>query len=430
MSPYFPPHTSVVKGRSVPATNLILKTKPFMANQERLKYLFQRYIDHTETPGELEELMLLIETGGYREEIELLLDAARPGLTHSARLDDEQSEQLFLAIRRQMEGDQVIKMTKVRRRRWVAAASIVLALAGGAYFWLQQREGQVPEASTVITSEDVQAPQTTKAMITLADGRTVSLDSIASGMLAQQADVTVTKTADGQIIYSGNTSEMAYNTLTNPKGSQVIDMKLADGSRVWLNAGSSVTFPISFSGNERKVTITGEAYFEVTTLRKPGEKSAFAPFIVQKDNVQVLVKGTHFNINAYDDESELKVTLLEGRVIVSTGEAAERQEAALEPGKQARYGKNGKIAVASDVDLDEVMAWKNGLFDFSSADIQVIMRQIGRWYDLEVSFEGAIPQREFSGKIARNTLLSNVLKILEQSNIHFRMEQNRIVVTR
>lgn len=401
-----------------------------MANQERLKYLFRRYVDRIETSGELEELLALIETGEYREEIEQLLDAARPGLTGTARLDDEHSERLFLAIRRQMEDGRVVKIAKLRRWRWVAAASVMLALTSAAYFWSKQ-EVQVPQAPAVVTLEDVQAPQTTKAMITLSDGRTVSLDSITSGKLAQQADVTVTKTADGQIVYSGNTSEIVYNTLTNPKGSKVIDMILSDGSRVWLNAGSSVTYPIAFAGNERKVRITGEAYFEVAAVSKSADRgSSFVPFIVQKDNIQVLVKGTHFNVNAYDDEAEVKVTLLEGRVDVSTADAAGKQEAALEPGRQARCGKNGKIAVSADIDLDEVMAWKNGLFDFSSADIQLIMRQIGRWYDLDISYEGVIPEREFSGKIARNTLLSNVLKILEQSNIHFRMEQNRIVVTR
>jgi len=401
-----------------------------MANQERLKYLFQRYVDRIETSGELEELLLLIETGEYREEIERLLDDALPGLTQTARLDDEHSEQLFLAIRRQMEGGRVVKVTKTRRWGWVAAASVILlALTGGAYFWSKQ-EVQLPQAPAVVKLEEVQAPQATKAMITLSDGRTVSLDSIASGMLAQQADVTVTKTADGRIVYSGNAVEMAYNTLTNPKGSMIIDMILADGSRVWLNAGSSVTYPVAFAGNERKVTITGEAYFEVAAAHKAGDKSSFIPFIVQKGNIQVEVKGTHFNINAYDDEAEVKVTLLEGRVNVSRADAAEKQEAALMPGKQARCGKTGKIAVAADVDLDEVMAWKNGLFDFSNADIRMIMRQIGRWYDLDISYEGTIPQREFSGKMPRNTQLSNVLKILEQSNIHFRMEQNRIVVTR
>ena len=198
------------------------------------------------------------------------------------------------------------------KRRWIvyqrmaAAVVIMLGLATGIYFLLQKEE-QPPQAAHSRIAEDVQAPQATKAMITLTDGRVVAIDSLTT--LSQHA-VALTKTPDGKLIYTGSTQQVAYNTLTNPKGSTVIDITLSDGSRVWLNAGSSVTYPVAFSGPDRKISINGEAYLEVVH-----DKSH--PFYVTKHNVQVQVLGTHFNVNAYDDESNIKITLLEGAVAVS-----------------------------------------------------------------------------------------------------------------
>ncbi|MBX3255742.1 MAG: FecR domain-containing protein [Chitinophagaceae bacterium] len=333
---------------------------------------------------------------------------------------------------RQAEHPVIALPAKRRARFWAAAAvGLIIVLSGiGIYKYNGAVSPQVVQQEQPANERTDVAPGRNTATLVLADGSVVSLDSTGNGEITKQGNTAIVKTEDGNILYKTEGEkppETLYNTMSTPRGGQY-RLVLPDGTKVWLNAASSIRYPASFPTNERRVTVTGEVYFEVAAMYNPAGKGALIPFTVQKDNMQVQVKGTHFNINAYDDEADMKVTLLEGRVDVSTADGAEQQEVMLVPGRQARCGKTGKIVVANDVNLDEVMAWKNGLFDFSNADIRTIMRQIGRWYDLDVSYEGAISQREFSGKITRNTQLSNVLTILEQSNIHFRMEQNRIIV--
>ncbi|MBX2926113.1 MAG: FecR domain-containing protein [Chitinophagaceae bacterium] len=352
-----------------------------------------------------------------------------------AEMTDASAE--TIAFRNMMEQRQaetpVIALPAKRRTGFWAAAAVglILVLSGiGIYKYKGNISPQVVQQEQPANQRTDAAPGRNTATLVLADGSIVSLDSTGNGEITKQGNTAIVKTEDGNILYKTEgemPSETLYNTMSTPRGGQY-RLVLPDGTKVWLNAASSIRYPASFPTNERRVTVTGEVYFEVAAMYNPAGKGALIPFTVQKDNMQVQVKGTHFNINAYDDEADMKVTLLEGRVDVSTADGAEQQEVMLVPGRQARCGKTGKIVVANDVNLDEVMAWKNGLFDFSNADIRTIMRQIGRWYDLDVSYEGAISQREFSGKITRNTQLSNVLTILEQSNIHFRMEQNRIIV--
>ena len=270
----------------------------------------------------------------------------------------------------------------------------------------------------------MKAPETNKAMITLANGQKVYLDSAVNGTLAMQGNVKLVKLANGQIAYqtaSGETiNEIKYNTLTNPRGSKVIDMTLADGSQVWLNAGSSVTYPVAFVGNERRVAITGEAYFEVA-------HNTAMPFKVSKGEMEVTVLGTHFNVNAYDDESDIKVTLLEGSVKVIKGPSTgSGLQTVLKPGQQAQV--TNEVKVVNDADLEQVMAWKNGLFNMKGTDLAALMRQVARWYDVQVSYEGPQQQKSFGGSINRDVDLSDVLKALEQYGIHFRMEKGKVII--
>ncbi len=328
----------------------------------------------------------------------------------------------------------VIVSAKRHTGYWVAAAIGLVILLSGTwmFFYNKHTPPEIVQQEQPSDNKTDAAPGKNTATLILADGSVVALDSAGNGEITKQGNVAIVKSEDGKILYKTDgqrTAETLYNTMSTPRGGQY-QLVLPDGTKVWLNAASSIRYPASFPADERKVTVTGEVYFEVAAARTSANKKDFVPFIVQKDDMQVQVKGTHFNINAYDDEADIKVTLLEGRVHVLTNvTAVEKKETALVPGRQARCNAEGGIDIASDVDLDEVMAWKNGLFNFSNADIRMIMRQIGRWYNLDVSYEGALPERAFSGKITRNTQLSNVLKILEQSNIHFRIEQNRIVVT-
>jgi transmembrane sensor len=308
-------------------------------------------------------------------------------------------------------------------KRIAVAASIVGVLFVG--YWMMRPSTTLSPANDPSTvAHDVEAPDKTRAQIKLADGTTVYLDSVGNGALASQAGISVIKTADGRIEYNGASTSlsMQYNTLSNPRGSIVMNMTLSDGSRVWLNAGSSVTYPVAFVGNERKVTITGEAYFEVA-------HNAEKPFYVSKGDVSVQVLGTHFNVNAYDDESEIKVTLLEGKVNVST--KYDVRGTTIKPGEQAIAMGNGQLAISKDVDVEAVMAWKNGQFSFNNADLKIVMRQVERWYDVEVIYEGPLPNEEFNGGTSRQDNVSALLKVLEATGkVKFRVEGKKVFVRR
>jgi transmembrane sensor len=315
-----------------------------------------------------------------------------------------------------------------RRSWWWAAASIILLLGAGGYFLFFNKTGQKTEIVKTALPNDVKAPETNRAMITLGNGQKVYLDSAVNGTLAMQGNVKVIKLANGQIAYQAasgkNITEIKYNTLTNPRGSKVIDMTLADGSQVWLNAGSAITYPVAFIGNERKVAITGEVYFEVapSLLEKAGSEVK-RPFIVSNGKMEITVLGTHFNVNAYDDEPDIKVTLLEGSVKVNNGSVS----SLLKEGQQAQVAND--VKVVNGADLEQVMAWKNGYFNFKSVDIRTIMKQVARWYNVEVSYEENVPAQHITGEISRNVNASLVLKMLEYAGVHFKIEGTKIVVT-
>jgi transmembrane sensor len=315
------------------------------------------------------------------------------------------------------------------RRRYWAAASILFVLGIAAYFWVANQKQTQPDTTNITVPNDVQAPDKNRAQIKLADGTVLYLDSVGNGELANVNGVKVVKTSDGRIEYTSESEidsrEIQYNTLFNPHGSKVMHMTLADGSHVWLNAGSSITYPVAFTSRERKVNMTGEAYFEVA-------HNASKPFYVSKGDVSVEVLGTHFNVNAYDDEREIKVTLLEGSVRVQPM-ADSRKTVVIKPGQQAKVvsggTSTGSVSVMSGVDLEAVMAWKNGQFSFDNADLKTVMKQIARWYDVEIVYEGALPDEEFNGGTSRQENVSAVLKVLEATGkIKFRVEGKKVFV--
>jgi transmembrane sensor len=327
-----------------------------------------------------------------------------------------------------------------RIRRIAVAAAVLLIMGAGTYFLFFDHS---PKKNVIVKTpepdHDVKAPALNRAMVTLGNGKTIYLDSTGNGTLANEGNVKLVKLDDGQIFYSRESAvdsreSLQYNTLTNPRGSRVIDIGLSDGSHVWLNAGSSVTYPVAFVGRERKVSITGEAYFEVSPLPSSpggGGVKGKMPFIVDvngKQTVQVL--GTHFNIKAYDNE-DIKTTLLEGKVKVSAiqpGTTNPKPET-LAPGQQALFTiHDSRLTVQNNVDIDQVMAWKNGLFSFKNADIETVMREVARWYNVDVVYEGGKPQGHFAGDIARNVNVSVLMKILQTSGIQFSIEGRKVIV--
>lgn len=305
-------------------------------------------------------------------------------------------------------------------RKWLAAAAVLLLVLASTYYFLKPvQEKPLDISKRVELKGDIAPPLANLAVLTLADGTKVYLDSVGNGTLAQQDGIAITKQDDGQIAYQGNASGVVtYNTLSLPKGSKPFHIVLADGSHVWLNAASSITYPTAFTGTERKVNMTGEAYFEVA-------KNAAMPFIVSHNQLNVRVLGTHFNINTYDDENAGKITLLEGLVNVEQG----GETKGLKPGQQAMILEEN-IKVLQGIDIEEVMAWKNGLFYFNGADIKTIMRQLVKYYDVEVEYRDEV-NYQFVAKISRQVNLSEFLKILELTNlIHFKIDGRKIIVTK
>ena len=317
----------------------------------------------------------------------------------------------------------------LRLRKWysiAAAAAILIFLSIGLYF-VVNKPVQQQIAGNQIHKNDI-GPGGNKAILTLADGKEIVLTGARNGILATQRNTEIKKTEDGKIIYTNDQSlsdkssaNVQYNTITTPRGGQY-QVTLPDGSRVFLNAASSLIYPTVFAGNERKVTLAGEAYFEVA-------HNSHQPFRVSSNGQTVEVLGTHFNINAYSDERLIKTTLLEGSVRVSRGQ----KTVVLKPGQQAQISDrdtDSDISIISDADIEEAVAWKNGLFILDD-HIQPVMRLISRWYDVDVIYDGAAPDDIFGGEVPRFQNISEVLKVLQLTKkVHFKIDGRKIIVSR
>ena len=330
-------------------------------------------------------------------------------------------------------------------KRMVVAASVILMASTFTFIYLDkgQKHSNAINSNNHHTLVNDAAPGHDNATLTLDDGTTIVLDNASNGTLAKQGNTKVQK-KDSEVSYIINAATpdqsaynaIVYNTISTARGNQY-RLQLSDGSKVWLNAASSIRFPASFAGNERRVEITGEVYFEVAPLSPlrtgtggPKGGHGKVPFIVQVNtpsedgDMEVQVLGTHFNIKAYDDESEIKTTLLEGLVKVKKGSAAQ----ILSPGQQSVINTNGKMIVSENIDVLQTVAWKDGYFWFNNTDLADMMKQLARWYDIEVEYKGVIKEDGFSGKIPRNIMLSSLLKILELNDVHFRIEGKKLTV--
>lgn len=308
---------------------------------------------------------------------------------------------------------EVPRIPLFRRLSWVAAA--VLILVSGTYLCIAVYKRSHSAAGMVTKTMDI-APGHNGAVLTLSNGSQVLLDSLKNGIIAQQSGSKVLL-QDGQLNYDPTAekpTEMVYNTMTTPKGRQ-FQLVLPDGTKVWLNAASSIRYPTAFTNEERKVNVSGEAYFEVA-------KNTKMPFRVDVDGrEEIEVLGTHFNVNAYENEKTLNTTLLEGRIKVRAG-----AEATLRPGQQAQIRQT--LTIVNDTDLDKVMAWKNGAFNFEDLSLEEAMRQLERWYDIKVTYESGVPDVRFGGKIGRDVSLADLLLILAGTKLKFRIEKGRELI--
>lgn len=287
--------------------------------------------------------------------------------------------------------------------RWAAAAVLLLAIAGTSVMLLNKKEAAIAKSEQVQPPADI-SPGGNKATLTLNDGSTIVLDEMQTGSSLQQGTIQVNKTDEGALAYASVSSNaiasaVQYNTVSTPKGGQY-QVRLPDGTNVWLNAESSIHFPTSFTQKQRAVTITGEVYFEVAHLAKQ-------PFIVTAGDTKVEVLGTHFNVMAYNNEAVVKTTLAEGSVKITDA----GRTALLKPGEQIQLNAT-QFKLVKEVDVDAELAWKNGLFYFKEASIETVMKQLERWYDISVKFEGGMPEKQFNGKVPRNVNLSELMEIL------------------
>jgi len=381
------------------------------SSNERINYLLRVWTSGKGTPTEEAELFEYVRLAVHEKDIENHIQSLIAGYTGEEVLPAVDWERLYANILANRKGTRVVRFRE-RFARAISVAAILILIAAGGWWYMAYRASKDKEQEMAQRNAphkmEIPAPISNRATIQLADGRIVHLDSAANGQLARIDGVELLKMKDGQIVYSGHAKETSYNTLTNPKNSQPIDIALSDGSRVWLNAGSSITYPVAFlPGKERVVTMAGEAYFEI-------KHNAQAPFKVKVGNEVIEDIGTSFNVNAYPDEPGIKTTLVEGVVKIN--------KAVLQPGEQYL---NGNVSAGN---IEQALAWKQGFFGFDHADIRSVMREIGRWYDVEVVFENVSSQAPFQGKIARGMPLEQLLKHLENYAVRFRIEENKRVV--
>lgn len=382
-----------------------------MTQEEHIKQLLDRYINDLSTDEEKQELMDAIDSQPDVDWYAMLASSFSDGGADKNFTPERWQPVLDSILGYQPEKAQ--KKPAIIRyisSRWAVAAMLMLLFGAG--LWLF-RGKNTPTPDPMEALADI-SPGSNRAVLTLQNGQQIPLDSM-HGNIVLQGNLHISNDS-GALNYNGQATAAAYHTLSVPRGGQY-RLQLPDGTRVWLNAASSITFPIAFVGDKRTVSITGEAYFEVA-------KNPSKPFIVQANQMYITVLGTHFNINAYSDEPDTRTTLLEGAVSVTAGQ----HMTTLSPGQQVRLDKNNALTVANDVDVEDVIAWKNGYTVFENADIETIMRQVSRWYNVEVFFEGNMPKRHFAGTISRKSSLPDLLKVLEFENVNFSIEGKKIIV--
>ena len=397
-----------------------------MTKQEILRLLWDRYVrDQKLTATELGQLKELIQDEDNSSVVSELLSSVYEQKQEfsSEYTSTEAFNDVWEKLRQQPVQEAPVVPFQSKRKWWkyAAAAAIVIAAGLGIYqFVLRDQSSviaeQVPKNETIST--EIQ-PGGNKALLTLDDGSVVTLTDAENGVLAGQGGTNVVKLSNGELAYQSNNKqgdEVMFNTIATPRGGKY-RLTLPDGTKVWMNAESSLRYPTVFTGSSREVELNGEAYFEVA-------HNAEKPFRVQIKEMKVEVLGTHFNIMAYENEAAVAATLVEGSVRVSSPS----QQLLLAPGQQALAENNGGMKKVNEVDVQQVLAWKNDYFQFNADPLDRLMRQIERWYDVSVKFDGAVPARKFGGKISRSSQLSDILKVLELSDVKFNVQGKTITV--
>lgn len=406
---------------------------------DRIQLLLNRYGNKSITSAEFDELMIWM--AGLDEEQSTELENVYQSLWEDAKKNRFNIEHMVDwegMLGRVMESTGPEENKKIVYRMWWRVAAAIVFLLGViiTYQLVRPKSNQSPVANkeqSIRLPENV-LPNINQTVLTVSNGRKIFLDSVASGNFLTEDNIKMIKLKGDEIAYSNDIEsiEPEYHTISVPRGGRPYKVLLADGSKVWLNAESSLRYPSFFKGESRSVELTGEGYFEIApqvsgdrtapTHSSPGGKNKI-PFFVKLSCMTVEVLGTHFNIMSYKDEQNIETTLLEGSVKITTG----NNSTLLTPGKQAQLSANGNLNVIN-ADTALATAWVNGYFHFNQADIKTVLRQVGRWYDLDVVYSNNMPDDLFSGKLERSLPLSGILKLFASSPIKVRVEDKKLIV--
>jgi transmembrane sensor len=388
---------------------ILFTFKAFTMNRNEYILLYEKYLKGDATTEEIEHLT------AFQDNFELQIPSGAEEDNHRF-IGNRILSKITVSL-------QEPQQTKIIRKYWwlsAVAAALVLGMLSMVFFNNGPDEHPGKRSEQLAAVKHDVAPGKNKAVLTMANGRQVILTDAANGTITTMGGITVKKQADGKLQYTVDAKSLAnpvaINTIATPRGGQY-QIVLADGTKVWLNAASSLKFPTAFKGKERLVELTGEAYFEVA-------KNKTMPFIVEFNGTQVNVLGTHFNIKAYPGDKDTRTTLLEGSVSI----VDHMDKQVLIPGQQAIAVKTGKLNIV-EANLEEALAWKNGYFIFHDEDIHDIMKQVERWYDVDVVYEGSIEGKSFGGRISKYKNISSLLKNLELAgDIHFTVNGNTVTV--
>ncbi|QEH39682.1 FecR family protein [Chitinophaga sp. XS-30] len=376
----------------------------------RITYLLQRYTTKTCSREEMEELFACLPEGADDEALLRFMEETYQQAPPEETLPEVDYEAVYQSILQQP-----AKRRRLFPFRYAAAAAVLLVLAGGLFLW-PETDKQTAPTSAQLQDGDV-APGNNKAVLTLADGSVVTLDSTGNQVITRGH--TRVMQQNGQLVYQAQHAEagLQYHRLSTPRGGR-FRLTLPDGTKVWLNSASSIRYPTAFTGEQRIVELEGQGYFEVA-------KNAQQPFKVMVNTMEVQVLGTHFDVMAYKDEATVNTTLLEGSVQVKDGAAQQL----LKPGQQAVLDQESRTITVQEADVSKIIAWKNGLFVFNNMPLTSILREVARWYDVDIVYQATPGTELYGGGISRNLNLSGVLDLLEASGFnHFSIEGRKVIV--
>ncbi len=389
-------------------------------DQNRIRFLLKLYAANHATPAELEELFDLLKTAEPDDQLKKLFVETVIHKEPEIILPEENWDAIWDNISAKAL-QQPQRRAPVKLWSRAAAAAVVIGVIGVAgFFILNKKKQDIPVAVKRSVDKNDIRPGGNRAILTLADGTSIVLDTAQNGYVANQSNTRILKLNAGVLSYKmekTNAGKVLMNTITTPPGGQY-EIELEDSTKVWLNSASSLVFPTSFTGKERRVELKGEGYFEVT-------KNALKPFHVTVNNMDVRVLGTHFNIMSYSDEENINTTLLEGKVNITVNNVTK----SLTPGKAAILNKTTESIQIDKANVEQAIAWKNGEFRFKNTGIKELMRQVARWYDVDVAYETTSTDQYFTASLPRMQNISELLETLELTGtVHFKIDGRKIIV--